>query len=168
VVHWRRAGRSGTMPFMEFVHLVQINDPRTPGIEPLTREQLWQGLVARAERPAHFLIGMDECRILGRGENTLERQLRFGSLVVRDRVVFVPGVAVRYEIEATAQVPGGSLVMQIEEPQPEQLFVRFEYRLEVGESRAEAYLSEFRKSAYREADIDTVWMIRQLAASRVV
>lgn len=156
------------MPVMNFVHLVQINDPRNPGIEPLTRAQLWQGLVARAERPDHFLIGMDECQILGRGENTLERELRFGHLIVRDRVVFSPGVTVRYEIEPTPQVPGGSLEMQIEEPQPGELFVRFEYQLEVDEGSVEAYLSEFRKSAYREADIDTIWIIRQLAASGVV
>lgn len=153
---------------MEFGHLVQINDPANPAIEPLTREQLWQGLVVRAERPARFLIGMDDCRILSRGENTLERELRFGSLIVRDRVVFEPNVAVHYEIEPSAQVPGGSLVMQIEEPQPGQLFVRFDYRLEVYAGGDEAYLVEFRKSAYREADIDTVWMIRQLAASGVV
>ena len=156
------------MTLMEFGHLVQINDSRNPAIEPLTREQLWQGLVARAERPAHFLIGMDDCQILSRGENSLERELRFGKLIVRDRVVFEPPVAVRYEIEASTQVPGGSLVMQIEEPQTGQLFVRFEYRLEVYEGGDEAYLSEFRKSAYREADIDTVWMIRQLAASGIV
>ena len=156
------------MRVMEFGHLVQINDPLNPGIEPLTREQLWQGLVARAERPVHFLIGMDDCRILSRGENTLERELRFGSLVVRDRVVFEPSIAVRYEIEPSAQVPGGSLVMQVEEPQPGQLFVRFDYRLEVYGGGDEAYLSEFRKSAYREADIDTIWMIRQLAVSGVV
>lgn len=156
------------MPVMEFSHLIQINDPGNPAIEPLTREQLWQGLVARAERPAHFLIGMDECQILSRGENTLERQLRFGNLIVRDRVIFEPRVAVRYEIEPSAQVPGGSLVMQIEEPQPGQLFVRFDYRLEVYAGGDEAFCSEFRKSAYQEADIDTIWMIRQLAASGIV
>lgn len=156
------------MPVMEFGHLVQVNDPRNPAIEPLTRDQLWQGLVARAERPAYFIIGMDDCQILSRGENALERQLRFGGLIVRDRVIFEPPVAVRYEIEASTEVPGGSLVMQIEEPQTGQLFVRFDYRLDVYAGGEEAYISEFRKSAYQEADIDTVWMIRQLAASGIV
>jgi hypothetical protein len=153
---------------MEFGHLIQINDPANPAIEPLTRAQLWHGLVVRAERPAYFMIGMDECRILSRDENFLERELRFGSLIIHDRVFFEPSTAVRYEIEASAQVPGGSLVMKIEEPQPGQLFVRFDYRLQTQTGPDEAYLSEFRKSAYREADIDTIWMIRQLAASGVV
>lgn len=150
---------------MQFDHLIQINDPRDPAIEPLTRAQLWQGLVTRAERPAHFLIGVDECRILARGDNTLERELRFGVHCVHDHVTFEPLHAVRYEIEPAGDMPGGTLCMRIEEPRPEELFIRFEYVLQVGGGGVEDYFNAFRKSAYVEADIDTVRMIRQLAAS---
>ena len=34
---------------LNFEHLVQVNDPLNPLAETLTREQLWQGLVLRAE-----------------------------------------------------------------------------------------------------------------------
>ena len=147
---------------MHFHHLVQINDPLDPRIEPLTREQLWLGLVARAERPEIFLVGMDECRILGRTDHSLDRQLRFGQLLIHDRVTFDPPQQVHYQVEPYAQVAGASLVMRIEEPQPGQLFLRFEYRLHVA---GDAEVDEYRKSAWQEADIDTVRMIRQLAAS---
>lgn len=149
---------------MRYSHLVQINDPLDPRIEPMTRGQLWQGLVARAELPTHFLIGLDECRITDRRGHTLERQLRFGTLQVRDRVTYEPPVQVRFDVEPYAGLAGASLVIRIEEPQPGQLFLRFEYDLRP-DSGADAELDEYRKSAYREADIDTVRQIRQLAAS---
>lgn len=150
---------------MKFSHLIQINDPADPGIQPLSREQLWQGLMIRAQNPAHFLIGLDECAILNRDGATIDRQLRFGNLTVRDRVIFEAPVQVRYEIEAAHDTPGGSLIMRIEEPTSGMLFVRFEYELFVESNNANDYLNEFRKSAYVEADIDTIRMIRQLAAS---
>ena len=34
---------------MRYEHLVQINDPLMPLLDTLTRNQLWQGLVLRAE-----------------------------------------------------------------------------------------------------------------------
>ncbi len=131
---------------MKFTHLIQINDPLNPAIAPLSREQLWRGLVTRAEKPSYFVIGLDECRLLDRGPNTLARQLRFGTLIVRDHVVFDPFIQVRYDIEASADVPGGSLIMRIEEPEPEQLFVRFEYELlEDDNGVATDFYNEFRK-----------------------
>jgi hypothetical protein len=151
---------------MRFEHLVQINDPLDERIESLTRGQLWKGLVVRAERPAHFLIGLDECRIVERGVGMLVRELRFGTLQVRDRVALEPEVQVRFDVEPTAEVSGASLVIRIEEPQPGQLFLRFAYELQGAGDDAE--IDEYRKSAYCESDIDTVRMIRQLAASGVL
>jgi len=150
---------------VQFSHIIQINDPSDPSIPPLSREQLWRGLVTRAERPSYFIIGMDECQILDRSADTLQRQLRYGSLLVRDRVTFEPPVQVRYDIDTSEEVPGGSLVMRIEEPQSQQLFVRFDYELRVEGGTVNDYYNEFRKAAYVESDIDTVRMIRQLAAS---
>jgi len=67
---------------------------------PLTRDQLW-GLVVRAERPEVFLVGMDECRILGRTHYSLDRQLRFRQLLIHDRVTFNPPQQVRYRWNRT-------------------------------------------------------------------
>jgi hypothetical protein len=149
---------------MNFSHLVQVNDPRDPSIPPLTREQLWRGLVKRAESPLYFVYGLDQCQILERRPDCLVRELRFGSVVVRDRVSFQPPTEVRYDIDGSKDVPAGRLVMRIEEPQPEQFFVRFDYQLDAVAGAEQDYYNEFRKSAYVEADIDTIVAIRELVA----
>ena len=151
---------------MQFNHLIRINDAREPLLVPLTREQLWHGLMMRAEHPLLFVAGLDECRILERGACMLARELRFGSVVLRDRVRFASGQQVRYEIEASAGSPAATLVMTIEEPEEGQLFVRFEYQTgQVGsDMAADEFYDGFVKQAYVESDIETVRTIRRLVA----
>ena len=150
---------------MKFSHLIQINDPLNPLIDPLSREQLWRGLVRRAENPLPFVLGLDGFRILSRAGNRLSRELHFGKLTVRDRVTLDPMNQVRYETEAGEGLPASSLVMTIEEPEAEQLFVRFDYETlrSEGDAPGEAYYNAFLKQAYVEADIDTIRTIRHLA-----
>lgn len=150
---------------MNFEHLVQINDPLNPLAEVLTREQLWEGLVLRAEQPQLFVLGLDGCTILARTADSLERELQYGHATVRDRVTFTPRESVRYDILATDAHIGGSLTMTIEQPDDLQLFLRFEYAttLPTPDSEDTRQTSEIVKSAYREADIDTVRLIREYA-----
>lgn len=150
---------------MKFHHLVQINDPLNPLTDFLTRDQLWRGLVLRAEAPKLFVPWLDSYTLLERSATVLSRELRYGTLVVRDTVTFVPQQSVHYAVPAQQDIAESSLVMTIEEPEPELYFVRFEY--DDGNAAAaateEAMYEEFRRSAYKEADIDTVRIIRQLA-----
>lgn len=150
---------------MNFEHLIQINDPLNPFVDTLTRAQLWEGLVLRAEQPQLFVIGLDSCTILSRTDSTLERELHYGHATVRDRVTLTPQDSVRYDILATEAHVGGSLTMSIEQPDDLQLFLRFEYRttLPVADTEDARQTQEIVKSAYREADIDTVRLIRQYA-----
>jgi len=150
---------------MKFSHLIQINDPLDPLIDPLTREQLWGGLVLRAENPLLFVLALDGFEITGRGENALARELHFGRLTLRDRVEFEPMNKVRYEIEAADDTPAATLVMTIEEPEANQLFVRFDYETLQGDAAAplDEFYSSFARQAYVRADIDTVSTIRRLA-----
>ena len=149
---------------MKFTHLIQINDPLNPLIDLLSREQLWRGLVLRAENPLLFVMALDGFEIVRRGENTLARKLHFGNLTLRDRVSFSPMQQVRYEIEAAADSPAATLVMTIEEPEAGQLFVRFDYETLQGEATPiDEFYGSFAKQAYIGADIDTVGTIRRLA-----
>jgi len=150
---------------MKFSHLIQINDPLNPLVDPLSREQLWRGLMLRAENPLLFVMALDGFEIVERGDNALVRRLHFGRLTLRDRVSFSPMRQVRYEIEAAGDSPAASLVMTIEEPEAEQLFVRFDYETLRGEAAApiDEFYTSFAKQAYIEADIDTVSTIRRLA-----
>ena len=150
---------------MRFEHLVEINDPGNPTLEPLTADQLWQGLVLRAESPELFMLGLDGAEIVARGDGWIERVLHFGKAKVSDRVVYEPRRAVRYESAATAEHAGGTLTMSIEMPTPSALLVRFIYETtmpNVDASGDDRY-AEIVKSAYHEADIDTVRKIREIA-----
>jgi hypothetical protein len=148
---------------LNFEHLIQINDPLNPLVETLTREQLWEGLVLRAEQPQLFVLGLDTCTVLSRTGNTLERELHYGQVTVRDRVTLQANQSVRYDILATETYVGGSLTMTIEQPDELQLFLRFEYSttLPVADDEDARQTQEIVKSAYRESDIDTVRLIRQ-------
>jgi hypothetical protein len=153
---------------LNFEHLVQINDPLNPFVDTMTRDQLWEGLVLRAEQPQLFVLGLDTCTILSRTENTLERELNYGQVTVRDRVTLSPNDKVRYDILATETHVGGSLTMTIEQPDELQLFLRFEYSttLPVSDDQDARQTQEIVKSAYRESDIDTVRLIRQYVQGR--
>jgi hypothetical protein len=154
---------------MKFSHLIEINDPLNPLIDPLTREQLWRGLVMRAEQPMLFVEHLDECRLSDQSMQSVTRELRYGKVTIKDVVSYLPQLQVRYQVPKQQDIAGSSLIMTIEEPGPEMLFVRFEYEDEAVERQPAAqaeqeFYDEFRRSAYEEADIDTIRMIRELAA----
>ena len=150
---------------MKFEHLIEVNDPMNPLIEPLSHEQLWRGLVLRAESPMLFVPHLDECRIGARDEGGFARRLRYGELVIEDRVVLRPLREVRYEVAAQGEISASSLVMTIESPNPESLWVRFEYDdgHDAATDAANAMYDDFRRSAYQESDIDTIRILRELA-----
>lgn len=149
---------------MKFEHLVEINSPGNPMVTPLTRQQLWRGLVIRAEKPTLFVPHLDACDIMERTELTITRKLIYGPLVIHDRVTYLEEHQVRYHITAQKDFSDSTLTMTIEEPQPEYLFVRFEYEDASQDEGADAMYNNFRRSAYKESDIDTIHMIRQLVA----
>ena len=150
---------------MIFEHLIEINDPMNPLAHTITREQLWRGLVIRAEMPKLFIPHLDECTIGERDSGTFTRRLRYGDLIVEDTVLFTPLQEVRYDVPAQGEINASSLTMTIEAPDQYQLFVRFCYDDGMGEALdpASQMYAEFKKSAYQEADIDTVRIVRQMA-----
>jgi hypothetical protein len=153
---------------LNFEHLIQINDPLNPFVDSMTRDQLWEGLVLRAEQPQLFVMGLDSCTILSHEGNVLERELHYGKATVRDRVTLEESRSVRYDILPTADYVGGSLTMTIEQPDELQLFLRFEYAttLPVSTDQDAVQTQEIVKSAYRENDIDTVRLIRQYVQTK--
>jgi hypothetical protein len=150
---------------MKFSHLVEINDPLNPLIDRLSRAQLWHGLVLRAEQPEAFVPYLDRCRILEKSAQSLSRELQYGELTVRDNVTLIAQQQVVYQVPPQQNIPASCLTVTIEEPEPEVLFVRFEYDSgATGEMDAEnAFYDDFRRSAYVESDVDTIRTIRQMA-----
>ena len=152
---------------MNFEHLIAINDDSLPELLPLTRQQLWRGLVLRAEKPQLAVIGLDSCEIIERGAGYICREQRFGEICVCDRVSFVPEESVTYDTEQGENLPAGRLVMKIEAPEPASLFVRFTYTTvdSVPTLPTDNFYGEYLKQAYTQADIDTIAMIRELVVT---
>ena len=152
---------------MKFEHLIEINDPLNPLIDTLTREQVWRGLVLRAETPTLFMPHLDECTIDERESGSFRRRLRFGELVVVDRVSLTPLQEVRYDIPEQGEISASSLTMSIESPSEHALYVRFKYDdgHDAATDAANAMYDEFKKSAYQEADIDTIRVLREMAGA---
>ncbi len=152
---------------MKFEHLIEINDPLNPLIDSLTREQLWRGLVLHAESPKLFVPHLDECDISEREPGSFKRRRRFGDLRIDDKVVLTPLEEVRYEVHAQGDISASSLRVTIEAPSDDLLFVRFKYDdgHDAAADQANAMYDEFKKSAYQEADIDAIRILRELAAA---
>ena len=152
---------------MKFEHLIEINDPLNPLIDALSREQLWRGLVLRADQPTLFVPHLDECVIDQRGANGFRRRLRYGELTIEDKVILTPLQQVRYEVHQQKDISASSLTMTIEAPSEQTLFVRFCYDdgHDTATDAANAMYDDFKRSAYVEADIDTIRLVRELAAA---
>lgn len=150
---------------MQFEHLIAITDPGNPLVVPLTREQIWSGLLQRVENPLPFLPGLESCTILERTSEGLLRELDFGPATLRDHVTMVEAQWVRFDIVPSATSAGGSLTINIEEPQPGFLFLRFAYRTALASDPEERAYVEYIKSAYHQSDVDCVRIIRTLAAT---
>jgi hypothetical protein len=154
---------------MRFEHLVQINDPLMPLLDTLTRDQLWRGLVLRAEDPTQFILGLEGAQIRSRREDQgvteLERTLDFGSFRVDDRVRLVPGVRTEIHTAPGPTWPASRMTISIEEPQPELLFLRFIYESDevAGGDELDRITVALREQAYESSDLDTVVRIRALA-----
>ena len=158
------AEHPGLAGALHFEHLVQINDPDDPRVAPMRREQLWRGLVMRAEYPASFVPWLDECSIEHVGADLL-RTLRFGSQIVHDRVHFDGEDAVDYVVLDDEEGTSFRMSMRIEQPTLDGLFVRFTYEAWSPDHHDADPHADAVREAYRLADIDTVFRIRQLAAS---
>ncbi|WP_420226328.1 AtaL-like protein [Pigmentiphaga litoralis] len=157
---------------LTFEHLVQINDPRVPLIQPLTRMDIWHGLVLRAHHPTEFIMGLEGCVIETQEEQgrqtLLTRVLDFGPFQVHDRVTLTPMHEVRVLALATDRWPRSEATVTVEEPEEGAIFLRFTYELDLADDSddMDETTVEIRKQAYVAADLDTVKRIREIAAIR--
>jgi hypothetical protein len=150
---------------MHFEHLIQINDAGNPLVTPMTRAELWRGLVARARTPQAFPLGPDRCELAdGEGDDQpLRRQIHFGALVIEDRVRLDVGRGLHFEPRPQEGMPSVRLSITIEEPSPEALFLRFAYGSDeavAGEGLG-AQLQSLREQAWLANDQDMVRTLRE-------
>lgn len=157
---------------MRFEHLIQLNDPLVPLLDMLTREQVWRGLVLRAHQPLLFVMGLEDCTITARSQEgdieRISRTLNFGSFQVHDHVTLTPGLQIEIQVEPSDRWPSSRATVRIEEPNPEELFLRFIYEWDdqtAEETALDETARQIRQQAYVAADMDTVQRIGELAAA---
>ena len=63
----------------------------------LNREQIWRGLVMKAEDAVPFVPAMEECHITERCEDGFIRQIKLRGMTTRERITFTPQVEVHFD-----------------------------------------------------------------------
>lgn len=157
---------------MRYEHLIEINNPLLPLLDPLDRNDLWQGLVRRAYAPEQFILGLEDARVeivSSEGATTvLQRTLNYGAFRVNDRVTLRHDEVMITEVRGGEGMPRARLTITIEEPAASRLYLRFLYELDQDEPAAglDAVTADLRRQAWFASDLDTVARIRELAATR--
>ena len=70
----------------------------------------------------------------------------------------------RFHVPAQGEIIESRLEISIDEPFPGRFFVRFIYEDDALDEGPEAMYNDFRRSAYKETDVDSIRIIRQFAA----
>lgn len=151
---------------LEFEHIVQVNDLNNNQLTPITRTQLWHGLVLRARSPDKFIQGM-QCCTRELGDQEFVRIIEAGGSSFCEKVVLYPQDRIHTStLEKLDQIQAESTT-RIEEPETGYLFVRFSYRRELELNTDAVDVAEHLKAAYVQVDRDAIAMIRMLAESKL-
>ena len=150
---------------LEFEHIVQINDPEDGRVKPLSRAEVWAGLLLRAKDPGRFNSALS-CHVSDECLEGFVRCVQAGNTEFREQVTLTH----QQKIETVTTGPGqpfhAESVATIEEPATGYLFVRFFYRRDIEDSADGHMIGEHLKSAYLHMDVDAIALIRMLAEDR--
>lgn len=94
----------------------------------LTHEQLWRGLVRKAEEPMSFVRAITDCQVIERGPDFLVREILLRGERVRELVRFEPPNVVRFT-RLSGRV-AGTIENRIETDPAQGLTLRFTFHLE--------------------------------------
>lgn len=108
---------------------VAVNDPASSDQPHLTRGDVWQGLLLKAENALPFVAKMTRCDVLERGDGWLLRDVTFRGEDAREKVSFEPQRQVTFERVAGRTT--GTILNIIEESEQGELALRFTFSLEV-------------------------------------
>ena len=152
---------------LEFEHIVQINDPEDGNLKPLTRAQVWEGLLLRARDPGRFNSALS-CRLVDEYGKGFIRCVQAGNTEFREQVTLTHQESIATVTTGSDQPFHAESVTTIEEPATGYLFVRFFYRREIEDSAEGQLIGEHLKSAYLHMDVDAIALIRMLVEDRLL
>jgi hypothetical protein len=145
-------------------HIVRINDPANAGCAWLTREQLWRGLRHTVLAPQVLDDSIDAASVREVRPGRLRRSIRRGACSISDEVELAPNESIRITADPHGEFAGSTLTIEIEEPAPQMLFVRFTYDVCGLPEDRDAEEDNARCSAYHCSDIDRIRAARRYAA----
>ena len=147
---------------MRFEHLMQVNDPRDPRVRPMSRAELWRGLLRRVESPQDFPLGPDRCSTrAGDHGGELFRSVYFGNLGFEDCVRLEPERRLTFTPQPHEGAAPVALTITLEEPAPGALCLRFVYQIDGETTADEKALQPYREQAWLEMDRDMLRTLRE-------
>jgi hypothetical protein len=90
------------------MYTVSISLPINPtGVSPeLNQDQVWQGLVMKAEDATQFVPIIKSCHILERYPNGLLREISIAGDKIKEKITFTPKIDVRFDRVETEDEAG--------------------------------------------------------------
>lgn len=132
---------------------IPVNPPEAE--PPLTRTQLWESLVLKAEDPVPFVPAIRSCVVLERSPHGLVREIEARGDRSRERVTFVPEERVRF-VRLSGRARG--TIENVIETEPDgALVLRFTFSLELegvehGSAEERAYAAAMEASYLAAVD----------------
>jgi len=155
-------------PMIELSHSVHVNDPGDPEAPVLMRDDVWDGLVMKAENALPFVPSMEKCDVVEQRENFILRDIRFGGDDLREAVTLTPKTSVEFR-----RVQGrvlGVITNEILENPSGELELKFSFALEIEGaepgSREEREYEANMRDAYLGAVVATLGAIRKMVMQR--
>ena len=154
---------------LEFEHIVQVNDPLDRVNISVRRRELWDGLLLRAKRPDRFNDALI-CESSEIVDNCFERRTEAGDQVFTEIVTLKPeeSIITKSSWEVDADSNHAESLTQIEEPEPNFLFVRFRYKRDIPEGPSGVDIAQYLKSAYVQLDSEAISKIRMMVEQRSI
>jgi hypothetical protein len=151
---------------MRYEHLMQVTDPADARVPPMSRAELWRGLMRRVESPQDFPLGPDRCSVHpGPGTDQRRRTVHFGHLSFDDEVQLEPEQRIRFTPRPHEGVAPVALTITLEEPRPGLLCLRFVYEVGGEPSEEDRSLQRWREQAWLEMDRDMLRTLREWQAA---
>ena len=144
-------------------YTLSVNNGDEPDLPALSRDDVWNGLVMKAENAVPFVAAVTRCDILERSENSLVREVDLRGEPVREKVTFEPHARVIYQ--RLTGPADGTTVNEIIEPVTGKILLRFAFDMKVkgvadGSAEEEALAGDL-ANAYRDAIETTISWVRE-------
>ena len=142
-------------------HALPVNEPGQPRV---SREELWQGLVAKAGNALPFVAAMTRCEVVARhDENTFDRDISFRGQDFTERITLEPRHRVTFTRLAGPVL--GTIANEIE-GDGDDMALRFSFALVIrgveGGSAAERAYAEGMAEDYLAAVASTLDAVRRV------